>query len=68
MAGDAVRIKVGMSVDSIGARSQREKVIEIPRAEWDEMTEDERRSLLDDLAEEFAADHVQSWACVEGEG
>jgi len=65
MAG--VRIKVGMSVDYI-ARSQREKVTEIPRAEWDEMTEDERRGLLDDLAEEFAADHVQSWACVEGEG
>jgi hypothetical protein len=67
MADDVVRIRVGMCVDYI-AGSTREKVSKIDRAEWDEMSGDDRRAVLDEMAEEYAADHVQSWARVEGEG
>jgi len=63
-ASDVIRIKVGIAVSYI-ANSKREYVEEIPRAEWDAMTPEQRDALLDELAESQVADYVESWAQVE---
>jgi len=64
MASDIVRIKVGVSMSSI-YNSTREDVIEIPRAEWDAMTEDDRTKMLDECAEEMLSNEVEAYAYVE---
>ena len=64
MADDVVRIKVGMCVSYI-ANSKTEHVEEIPRAEWDAMTEEERSAYLDDLAQEQINSYAEAWAEVE---
>lgn len=60
---DVVRIKVGMEVNYI-ASSTREDEIEIPRAEWEAMTEEEREQQLMREAEVMVSNHLDSWAYV----
>jgi hypothetical protein len=63
MSGDVIRIKTGVQMTSI-SQSTREDVIEVPRAEWDEMTPEEREERLDEIAQETLANEVNCWACV----
>ena len=63
MAGDVVRIKVGISVNYI-AGSTREDEEEIPRAEWEAMSADEQEAFLNTAAEMMIENHVNAWATV----
>ncbi len=64
MAEDVVRIRVGIAVSYI-AGSKREDIMEVPRAEWDAMTEKERQDYLEGLAQDEIDNAVDAWAVVE---
>ena len=64
MASDMIRIKTFISVNYI-AGSTREDVIEIPREEWEAMTEDEQQARLDGIAEAILANSVEVSAYVD---
>lgn len=67
MAGDMIRIRTGAEMRScIGSRT--EDVIEIPRAEWEALTEAERDQRLNEIAEETVSNEVDAWAYVDEEG
>lgn len=61
---DMIRIKVGMAVSYIAA-SKREYTIEIPREEWEAMTEEQQAAYLDELAQEELNNYAEAWAVVE---
>lgn len=68
MAGDVIRIKVGVSMRAI-AGSEQEEIVEIPREEWDAMTSEERDERLNWEAESFMSNEVEGYAFViEEEG
>lgn len=67
MADDVVRIKTGTSVSYI-ANSTREDVVEIPRAEWEAMTPEEREGMLNNIANTTLENSVDVWAYVDEEG
>ena len=64
MPSDMIRIKTGISANWI-AGSTRENFIEIPRAEWEAMTGEERENYLDDVAQTLIENGIEAWACVE---
>ena len=64
MSNDMIRIKVGMSVSYMSG-SDREDVMEYPRDEWEAMTPEQQQAELDNIAESFVADYLDSWAQVE---
>jgi len=66
MAGDVVRIKTGVEMSSV-AGSAREDVVEIPRADWDAMTPEEREAELDSIARSTLENAVNTWAYVDEE-
>ena len=67
MPGDVIRIKIGMSVNYV-ANSTREYTDEVPRAEWEAMTEKQREDYLQDSIDTEVSNHVDCWAYVEDEG
>ncbi|MCO6011554.1 hypothetical protein NE236_42045 [Actinoallomurus purpureus] len=58
-----VKLNVGLQVGYI-ANSTREYEIdtEIPRSEWDAMSEEEREKVLDEYAQGAIDDTVSAWA------
>lgn len=66
MAEDVVRIRVGMLVSYIAA-SKTERIVEVPRPEWDAMSEEERAAYLDGMAAEEASEYVEAWAFPAGD-
>lgn len=66
MAGDVVRIKTGVQMPSIPGTT-REDELEIPRAEWDALTPEEREERLEEIAQETLSEHVNAWAYVDEE-
>jgi hypothetical protein len=61
---DTIRIKTGISANWI-AGSTREDYIEIDRAEWEAMDDEQRRAYLDDVAQTLIDNGIEAWACVE---
>jgi hypothetical protein len=49
-------VVISLHVEGFGGSADDE--VEIPRAEWDSMTLAERTTVLEDLADEHAANHV----------
>lgn len=66
MADDVVRIKTGVQMNSI-SNSTREHVVEMPRAEWEALTAEEREAELDEIAQGTLANEVNAWAYVDEE-
>ena len=64
MDENTIRIRVGMSVSYMSG-SDREDVMEYPRDEWEAMTPEQQKAELDNIAESFVADYLDSWAQVE---
>jgi len=64
MASDMIRIKVGMAVSYI-ANSTREYTAEVPREEWEAMTEEEQAAYLDGLAQDEIDNYAEAWAILE---
>lgn len=64
---DMIRIKTGISVNWV-AGSTREDFIEMPRTEWEAMTEAEREDYLNDVTSTLIANSVEAWAYVEEDG
>jgi len=68
MADDVVRIKVGVSMRAVHNSTQ-EDILEVPRSEWDAMTDKEREEYLDQAAQDHLANEVEAYAYVaEDEG
>lgn len=59
---DVVRIKLYVDTGFYGAKH--EDVYEHPRSEWNEMTQQEREELLEELAVEFRNERVDCSAWV----
>ena len=64
---DVVRINAGVSMRSVSGSEQKD-VIEIPRAEWDALTDAEREERLSEIAQNMLDNEVDAWAYVEDEG
>ena len=66
MSDDVVRINTGVSMSLNGA--EKRDIVEIPRAEWDAMTDAEREERLSEIAQNVLDNEVDAWAYVEDEG
>jgi hypothetical protein len=64
MSEEMIRVKVGVSMRAVSG-SKQEDVVEIPRAEWEAMTDEEREARLNQMAEAAVSNEVDAWAYVE---
>jgi hypothetical protein len=62
-----IRIRLWVEMGRIAGSTQ-EDIVEIPREEWDALTEVERRERVNSEAEEFMASQVDFGGSVEDEG
>lgn len=64
--GDVVRIVTGVALTSLSGASV-EGAVEIPRAQWDGLSLQQRDELLTSIADTAVENEVNSWAYPEGE-
>lgn len=67
MSSDVVRIKLWIEMRAIAGSTQ-EDVVEIPREEWDAMTQEAREECINTHVEVFMSNEVEAGGYVEGEG
>lgn len=64
MAEEMVRITCWVEMNAI-AGSTREDTVEVPRSEWDAMTEEQRSNLLNEHAADWMSNCVEFGAYVD---
>jgi hypothetical protein len=61
--GDVIRINTGVEMTSIAGSAQ-EDIVEMPRAEWGAMNDEEREAALEAFAQTTLSNNVNAWAYV----